>query len=78
MTPNTEQKVTHIKKYTITVNVLQNGKFTVIRECEGFNSLELLGIIERCRQDIIKQISGEMPPPEMVTRKVINPKKIKL
>lgn len=59
--------------YKITMREKSNGNYTLHRECDGFTALELLGLLERTKQDILDQITGRMPKPDFVERTVINP-----
>lgn len=63
-------KVIKQKTYKVIVSILDNGKFNIKRICEGFNALELLGILEETKQDIFKQIEGEIRP-EQVERQFV-------
>lgn len=62
-----------VRTYTITMREKSNGSYTLHRECNGFTALELLGLLERSKQDILDQITGKMPKPDFVQRTVINP-----
>lgn len=50
-----------MKKYTLTITE-DKDSFKVESENEGFNSLELYAILDIKRQDILKQIHGEIKP----------------
>ena len=45
------------KVYTIVLEE-KDGKNTMIRTNDGFNAIELLGILESVQQDIINQMRG--------------------
>lgn len=51
------------KKKSYTINMIEeNGKTSMNRICDGFNALELLGILELAREEIIKQMRCEIKP----------------
>jgi hypothetical protein len=60
-----------IKKccYTIVVENYEDSN-TIIRTNDGFNPLELLGILEDSKLDIYQQIRGKKKP-TIIKRKVI-------
>lgn len=62
------------KKSTYTIEVLINtdGTFHLFRKNDGFNPLELLGLLEMAQLEIIKQMSGEIQP-DVIKREVIEP-----
>ena len=60
-----------VGRYTISVYELEDGKIREERECEGFSAIELLGRLERLQMEIIMQMSGEMSPPDIVKRTVV-------
>lgn len=59
-----------IKKYTITLE--EDETYRMKRSCEGFNPIELLGILEFCQLEILQQMAGEITP-DVVEREVIVP-----
>lgn len=65
-----KKKIIAVKKYTVEVNVLEGGRFTMNRTNEGFEVMELLGVLEHTKNDILQQIAGGIKP-EIVKRKVI-------
>jgi hypothetical protein len=66
------KKVLKVKKYTIIETEYDNGEKTMSRESEGFDALTLLGAIELTKEEIYKQITGELyVKPTRVKRKII-------
>lgn len=59
-----------IKKYTITLEEDETYRMKI--SCEGFNSIELLGILEFCQLEILQQMAGEITP-DVVEKEVIVP-----
>ena len=47
------------KKYEVTITSDKNNKLRLDRANFGFNGLELLGLLEILREDIMKQMKGE-------------------
>jgi hypothetical protein len=58
------------KTYKIEVIEDENG-FKLNREVEGFNPLELLGLLEMTQMDILKQMAGDVKP-DKISRVVIS------
>jgi len=54
-------------KFTVTET---DKKLTFESESDGFNALEILGILESKKQDIINQMSGKFQP-DIIKRKVL-------
>jgi len=50
------------KKYEVTITSDKNNKLRLDRANTGFNGLELLGLLEILREDIMKQMKGEKRP----------------
>ena len=60
------------KKWVI--ELISNGDFvTLNRTNEGFTAYELLGILTQAKEDILKQIAGEIKP-NIINRKIIEDK----
>jgi hypothetical protein len=58
--------------YTITIEHEEDGSKTMTRKNDGFNSIELLGILELTQQDIIKQLKElEESKIDFVKREVV-------
>lgn len=56
------------------VELTDNGDFvTLNRTNEGFTAYELLGILTQAKEDILKQMAGEIKP-DIINRKVIEDK----
>ena len=62
-----------IKKriYTIEQIMYTDGTTELKRTNDGFNALELMGLLELSKDDIIDQIKGAVKP-DIVKRKVID------
>lgn len=58
------------KTYKLTVIEDDNKKLTFDSESDGFNALEVLGILERKKQDIMNQMNGHIKP-DTIKRKII-------
>lgn len=52
------------KKYTLTA-IVEDGKLRVASENSGFDSMELLGLLDWKREDVISQIKGNFVPDEV-------------
>ena len=52
------------KKYTLTA-IVEDGKLRVASENSGFNSMELLGLLDWKREDVISQVKGNLVPDEV-------------
>lgn len=59
----------NLKKYTIETYE-QNGENIMAKCNDGFNAMELLGIMEVSKEDIINQIKGFVKP-DIIKRTVI-------
>lgn len=59
------------QSYLIEYNYMSDGTLQVSRTNNGFTAIELLGVVTKTQQDILKQISGEMTQPDIVKRTVI-------
>ena len=69
------KQIVKIKKYSIEHHYNSDGNYKVVRTCDGFTALELLGIIAITKDEILKQISGWIKPPTSVERNIIQDKK---
>jgi len=63
-----------MKSYTIELTELEDGKVHLVRRCDGFNALELLGILYESLHDIIRQIRGDAPIYDTIERQVVKNK----
>ena len=59
-----------IKTYTVKEFIDEVGTKHLERTCDGFNPLELMGILELTQLDILQQMSGKIKP-DIVKRTVI-------
>lgn len=59
-----------MKKYVFNVEEQENGKLRFSSTNNGFSGFEVLGILERKKQDILDQLSGKIKP-ETIERKII-------
>lgn len=50
------------KKYEVTITQDENNHLLFNRANTGFNGLELLGLLEILREDIMKQMKGKKQP----------------
>lgn len=66
-----------VKKYTITETTDKNGKTTLNRTNDGFNVIELMGIVSLTQQELFQQIKGEIKPDIIERHVIVNRKKIK-
>jgi hypothetical protein len=58
--------------YTITIEHKKDGATTMTRRNDGFNAIELLGILELAQQDILNQIKDhENSNIDVVKREVV-------
>lgn len=58
--------------YTITIEHNEDGTKKMTRRNDGFNPLELLGILKLTQQDIVNQIrSAEEPDIDIVKRELV-------
>lgn len=62
-----------MRKYTIEITETSTG-LKMGRTNEGFNQYELIGLLAFIQCEIYEQIKGTLKP-ELITRKVIKPKK---
>ena len=60
-----------IKKYSIEMGVNDEGKFFLNRVNDGFNSIELLGILTYIINEIYSQMAGNFKP-DMIKREVVD------
>lgn len=67
-----EKTIKKKSTYTIEVRINTDGTFHLFRKNDGFNPLELLGLLEMAQLEIIKQMSGEIQP-DVIKREVIEP-----
>ena len=65
MNTDKEKKVVKVKVYKVTVTHYDNGSVNVKRICDGFNPIELIGILEETQLDILKQRGGEFKPDQV-------------
>jgi len=66
-----EHKMSEIlvtKRYTVVEEHRRDGKSRQIRTVEGFNTLELLGLLTYVRKDIIAQMKNKSPKPDIVSK----------
>lgn len=67
-----ELTVVGIKTYTVTETSYSNGKTSLGRLNEGFNPLELLGVLSLTHAEIVQLINGNpVYRPDVITREVI-------
>ena len=61
------------RKWIVEHITYSDGTTAISRKNDGFNSFELMGVLELSKDDIINQIKGIVKP-EIVKRKVIERK----
>lgn len=66
------------QSYLIEYNYMSDGTLQVSRingsldkSKESFSAIELLGVVTKCQQDILKQMSGAMTQPDILKRTLI-------
>ena len=64
-----DRKVISKRKWVVEHITYDDGKCELKRTNDGFNSFELMGILELSKDDIINQIKGNVKP-DIVKRKV--------
>ena len=69
-----KKKIVRKQIYTIECMEYSDGTNAMKRVCDGFNSIELLGLLDYIREEILKQMKGKIKP-DIVERKVIVDKK---
>lgn len=65
-----DKTIKRVKTWTFIVREFSDGTSELERISEGFFPYELLGLIEHTKQDLLKQLNGEIKPTR-VKRKVI-------
>ena len=55
-------KIISTKLYTVEVSYFDNDTIRVKRTNDGFNTLELLGVLNHAQLEIQKQMAGEIKP----------------
>lgn len=69
-----DKQIIATRKWIVEHITYSDGTTAISRTNDGFNSFELMGILELSKDDIINQIKGNVKP-EIVKRKVILEKK---
>ena len=59
-----------MKKYIIQIEKDDEGNLHVFSESDGFSGIEILGLLEWKKTDIIRQLNGEFKP-DIVKRKFV-------
>lgn len=57
-----ERKIVEIKKWTVEQTIYEDGRSSIYRKNEGFNPMELLGILSYTEGDILDQVRGHLKP----------------
>lgn len=65
-----ESTIISSKVWTITINTDSDGVQTMKRVNDGFNPMELLGIIDFVKDDIMAQVRGKIKP-DVVERTIV-------
>ncbi len=66
----TEPVATRRAIYTIEFKVMSDGKTSLARRNDGFNALELLGLLDLSAREIKDQMSG-LNRPDSIKRQVV-------
>lgn len=64
------KKIRHKDTYTVERITYSDGSSQLTRTCDGFNPIELLGVLELAQLEIVDQIKGAIKP-DIIKRKVI-------
>ena len=59
------------RSYTLTMKVDKEGSITMESINDGMATFEILGLLSYNSYDIYKQLNGDIQPPEMIRRAVI-------
>ncbi len=68
-----DKEIILVKKYIISEIYYKDGTYAMKRTCDGFDALELLGVLELTQREIVDQIRGRIKP-DIIERKFINRK----
>jgi len=63
------KKVITLRKWIVEHIIYNDGTTELKRTNDGFNALELMGVLELSKDDIINQIKGNVKP-DIIKRKV--------
>lgn len=66
-----EANLVGVKQYTIRMEYFDNDTCKMTRTNDGLNVYELLGVLARSTEEVIMQIKGLMPPPDIIHRRVV-------
>jgi len=69
-----KKTITSKKTYKIELIEYSDNTSTMNRTCDGFNGLELLGLLDIASSDIVAQFSGNSKLPDIVNKKFIKRK----
>ena len=61
-----------MKIYELKAEINDEGKFNISSKCDGFNGLEVLGILELKVNDVLDQLSGKTHPDTIKREVVVN------
>lgn len=64
-----ERKIVEIKKWTVEQIIYEDGRSSMYRKNEGFNTMELLGVLSYTEGDILDQMRGNLRP-EIIEKKI--------
>ena len=67
-------KLTKLKEYTLTMYLKDDLTLHINAKCDGFEALELLGLLAWKQNDILEQLGGKIKP-DFVERKIVKEKK---
>jgi hypothetical protein len=69
-----ESKIVRTQVYTVKVNTFDDGQYNMERCNDGFNTLELLGVLGHAHTEISRMISGEFKPTLTIREVITHPK----
>jgi hypothetical protein len=64
-------KVVRVRKYIFVEEIHQNGKRCIRRTNDGFSIVELLGLLELTRSEIMETFKTGYPKPDEITRQFV-------
>lgn len=69
--PPAEIKVVKRRTYTFLEEEFENGTKGLTRTNDGFSLLEILGLLEITRSEVIQIFKGTLPEPDFIKRQVV-------
>ena len=59
-----------MKTYTLKAEITDDFKFNLESKCDGFNGIEVLGILQLKINDVLNQLAGKVKP-DIIKREVM-------